>query len=458
MADYSFWFEPIQNKFNKVKIVDHAMKNQSYFDICLNDFDLWVEGLDTVPSISADLLDLAVAIHAVDRIIERRKNSPYSFYVELPMRNHAVFLDDGIRNDLSNILEWYTGDCWQFTFSKRDVPGRPVEIQRYFPWKKPSPQPIEISLWSGGLDSLAGLHNRLLRNHESQHILIGAGANNQVTTSQKILAAEIAKLFPDRTTLIQIPYHWSGIPFSQKNFTQRARGLVFMLIGAACAYHFGSNALSIYENGIGAINLPYSKAEVGLDHARSVHPLSLFYLGDLISKTIRTQFDFSNPYMFWTKSQMRESLIKLNTSNLIHFTSSCDRPHRSSHGVIQCGSCSSCILRRQAIAALDIVDPTEYENGELIDKNECLHLRAMTYQLITMKKILNQSNPWYAFSSEYHELDDIVDLVSQLENLSPDIIRERIIQMYQIYISEWRLFKKYIQEKSVADKGTYAYS
>jgi len=265
-------------------------------------------------------------------------------------------------------------------------------------------------------------------------------------------------IFPGRISLVQIPYSWSGTPTNQKNFDQRSRGLVFMLIGASCAYHYGQSTLSVYENGIGAINLPYSKAEVGLDHAKSVHPLSLPYLGEFVSMLLGTQFRFLNPFVFWTKSQMCESLLENNIADLLLHTSSCDRPRRLPQGITQCGACTSCLLRRQAIAALGIVDPTPYENDGYIDEKESVHLRAMMYQVQTMHDLLNQSEPWSAFSKEYYALDDIVDQISSSRGQNLDLMRKQIIQMYQRYISEWRLFENFIKKKVVSNAGIYAYS
>ncbi|MBL7161570.1 MAG: hypothetical protein ISS57_03115 [Anaerolineales bacterium] len=103
--DYSFFFEPVQNQYNKVRFRDHSDGSLLDFEVCLDDSQLRIDGLDTVPSISADLLDLAMAIHAVDRLVKRQKNLPYSFQIELPVRNLDVFLRNAITEKISMLLE-----------------------------------------------------------------------------------------------------------------------------------------------------------------------------------------------------------------------------------------------------------------------------------------------------------------------------------------------------------------
>lgn len=70
--DYSFLFEPIQNHNTQVTLLSHQENKRDYFTVFINDSSLSINGLSIVPSISADLLDLALAIHVIDRLIKRR--------------------------------------------------------------------------------------------------------------------------------------------------------------------------------------------------------------------------------------------------------------------------------------------------------------------------------------------------------------------------------------------------
>src|SRR5256885_13829390 len=87
-----------------------------------------------------------------------------------------------------------------------------------------------------------------------------------------------------------------------KNRSQRSRGFVFTMLGAVCARVQGESTLYVYENGIGAINLPFNRSTVARDHAVSVHPLSLQRLGNLLSMALGTRFTVVNPFLLSTKA------------------------------------------------------------------------------------------------------------------------------------------------------------
>lgn len=366
-----------------------------------------------------------------------------SFRIELPIRNFDIFIRSDVCDLLNKTLAWYTNDCWHFEFSKRDVLGRNVEVQPRLPLGNPSPENIETALWSGGLDSLSGLYTRLLTDPEAHYFLIGTGSNSYVHKQQRQIADAINSSFLGRTSLIQIPYGWHNTPLPVKNFDQRSRGLVFMLIGAASAHCIGSNSLFVYENGIGAINLPYSKAQVGLDQAKSIHPLSLLRISELLSGVLNSPFHVSNPYWLWTKAQMVESMVNSEGRDLIPLSSSCDRIHRLEEGVTQCGVCTSCLLRRQSLSALGFDDQTSYDN-KFINQNG-LHLSAMLHQVNRIRELLQQANPWVSLSGEYHDLDDIVDHISLQTKQESSDIRRQIIRLYSKYVDEWKIFEEHIE-------------
>lgn len=444
--DYTFSFGPIQSQKARVTQINHLLNDKvENFAIDIQDSSLWLNGFSPNSSISADLLDLAVAIHAVDRLVDRPIDRSLSFRLELQVRNFDVFARSDIGCRLTQVLKWYTDDDWHFEFSKRTDVGREVEIQYGLSLEEAFQHKAEVALWSSGLDSLAGLYTRLKSDPESHYILVGTGSNSHVHTKQIELAKNVEHLFPKRTLLRQIPYGWTNTPTSRKNFYARSRGLVFMLIGAACAHYAGRDSLFIYENGIGAINLPYSKSQGRLDQAKSVHPLSLLYVSELVSAILTSSFEIINPYWLCTKAQMVQSLNDLDGIKLIKLSSSCDRVHRLEDGITQCGICTSCLLRRQSITAAGIDDPTVYDDL-CISKNGD-HLCAMTYQVNTLRRLLNQHNPWPGLSLEYHDLDKIVDCLSRNDIEESTLLKKQIIQLYSKYVDEWKVFEEY--EKTI---------
>lgn len=442
--DYVFSFDPIQSHNTQVTLFDYSKNNvPESFIVMLEDSALWVKGFSPDSSVSADLLDLAVAVHAVDRLIERPTNKSLSFDVKLQVRNLDIFSRNDVGMLLNKVLHWYTEDNWHFEFSKRAI-GRQEEIQYKFPTKDSFAENADVVLWSGGLDSLAGLYTQLSNNPESHYILVGTGSNTHVHTRQLELANELKRLFPNRIDLRQVRYGWGDTPLPEKNSYARSRGLVFMLIGAACAHYAGRNSLFVYENGIGAMNLLYSKGQNRLDQAKSVHPLSLSYASKLVSTILSTPFEVLNPFWLWTKAEMVESLNNTQGIELIMHSWSCDSSLRLEDGITQCGVCSSCLLRRQSINAIGIDDPSIYHNLPIFQNNK--YLCAMRHQVTTLRRLLNQHDPWVGLSGQYHDLDDIVDRLSISDPQKALYLREQILRLYSKYVDEWKIFEKYIDK------------
>lgn len=444
--NFTFIFDPIIEKGGTVKIFNHNDKRAYKAHLSLRDSDLYSEIYNRVPSISADLLDIAVAVHTVDRNIRRIDDTSVTFDITLPVRNIEILSSQLFNEYLDDTLNWYTGDHWKFKFVYREVSGREAEIQSRLPFGEKVGSNTEIILWSGGLDSLAGLYNNLKKDLYSKFVLVGAGSSSNVRITQKEVARLVDQNFPERIQLKLVPF-FITVPKMHliKNRHQRSRGFVFLTIGAACAYSKGKGSLSIYENGIGAINLPYTACEIGLDHTRSVNPISLIKMSQLFSIAFGKPFTIQNPYMFWTKAEICRFLVEDDQRLLIESTMTCDRPRREK-GIppIHCGFCSSCLLRRQALASLGYSDPTKYYYNEMAQLMKTDYFHAMSHQVDVLKILLNQDNTWNAFTKEYVGLSDIKDSLdgksyrhSSNDSLS---IEHSITNLYQRYVNEWDIF------------------
>jgi hypothetical protein len=270
-----------------------------------------------------------------DRLSFRNTDRTCSIHVCLPVRHPELWGSTKTIDYLDDLLYWYTQDHWSFEFRSRSLYGRFAEREATLPFSFREAPP-EVALWSGGLDSLAGLYSQLSSSATARYVLFGTGMNTQMHHKQEMYAHLIADQFPGRVTLIQVPYRLESTKEMQKHTLQRSRGFVFLLLGTVCALLEDQHTLSIYENGIGAINLPFSEAEVGLDHSLSVHPISLLRMEAFISHLLNTTFLFQNPFLFKTKAQMCQALVgSPHYPELIDSTFTCDRPHREQPG--QCG-------------------------------------------------------------------------------------------------------------------------
>jgi 7-cyano-7-deazaguanine synthase in queuosine biosynthesis len=446
-SDYSLLFDSVANSKGNVRFIEHSRSRQSDIGLTVDDSGFRYRVQQEFPSIVADLIDLAVAIHATDRLtFQNLRQEQTRICVSLPVRHPELLSTTSFQDKLSSLLEWATGSRWLFDFRKRLDLGRIIEQQ---PLLSSTDSYVgEVTLWSGGLDALAGLYTRLKTDHESSFMLFGTGSNDNVFDRQEHTFKALQHSFPNRLNLCQVPIRFSESNQHQKNKISRARGVVFTLLGAACAYLMGQRVLYLYENGIGAINLPYRKSAVGLDHSRSVHPLTLLKVSDIISELLGEEFRVQNPFLFWTKAEMCNALTEDGRIDLPPLTMSCDSPHRQQP--IQCGYCSSCILRKQALASSKMEDKAHYivPHGKKPAGDISLYLRHMLTQVSILRSLLQTSDvpnlQWTSLTQRFPELDDIVDRTATAENLLPTDMQKQLIRLYQTYVAEWDAVEPHI--------------
>lgn len=439
-SEFTLLFESVMHSGGNIYLRDHSRNRESNVRITVDDSAFSYRIQKEFPSIIADLIDLAVAVHAADRLtFQSLRQQQTRIHVVLPVRHPEILNKSSFQAKLSSLLEWATGSRWAFEFSKRVDSGRAVEQQPLL--ASDDPHVDEVALWSGGLDALAGLYTRLKENREISFMLFGTGSNDNVYARQALVFQALQPSFPSRLNLCRVPIRFSESHLHNKNKIPRARGVVFTLLGAACAYLMGQKVLYLYENGIGAINLPYRKSALGLDHSRSVHPLTLLRVSNLISELVGEGFRVQNPFLFLTKAEMCQQLSEDARHDLPPLTISCDSPHRKQP--IQCGYCSSCILRKQALAASRVEDQTSYivPYGARPVGDIRLYLHHMLAQVSTLKGLLNHSedvvSQWQSLTRRFPELDDIVDRTHEVEGLTSLEMRKNLIRLYQTYVSEW---------------------
>lgn len=437
--DYTCDFDPMGEKLKKgpMRLTNHAT-NQTYHDllVAVDDSKLSHINYKAVSPLLADLIDIATAIHIADRLSKRYKNMPRRIQIRLPLRKREVFSNPPIYKNLQDILYWFTEDNWFFDFLPYTKDGRQAEINKQLPFPQETNHSTHVALWSGGLDSFAGAYQQLMRDDTAHYILFGTGSNDMISRAQKRTAEAIDALFPKRTKLVQLPFRLKDRNSSvKKSSSARSRGFVFMLLGAVCADQEGQHELYIHENGIGAINLPFRKSEVGLDHSRSVHPVSLYYMSELLSSIFEKPFSFENPFLFWTKAKMCKEPLEKEASKQVFSTISCDSRHRKKP--IQCGYCSSCLLRRQSIAVHGITDQTHYQITEGSSRqrrsDDSTHYYAILEQVDRMQVLLSSDDSWQSMSQHYRILVDIVEKIGGDQTVT----QHNILHLYQNYVDEW---------------------
>jgi hypothetical protein len=409
-----------------------------------------------LPSRLADLIDLAMAVYFADRRTPRLRSSfewtgHRNIRIQLPMRNLEIWRSAKVITSLVEQLSWFTEDSWEFEFTKLNL-HRKSEFEEAL-FASPVAYPNISLLFSGGLDSLAGLCTLMDKNQDCSFILISGCTSQLISGIQRNLIRELTRYWQSQSRelrSVMIPF---GIRKPEGNIqeetSQRTRGFVFLLIGAVASFMAKSKALYVCENGIGSVNLPYNEGQMGIDNTRGTHPVSLIGMSDFINLVLEQRLPIVNPFEFSTKGEMCQALKKLNLDALIKMTVSCDGfPLRIHDSPSQCGICTSCLLRRCSLhaAGLSDADPgTSYrfdlkESFVRLSDWQRYPLMSMLDQVDRIHMCVSSSAPWQALVEAFPELMEIQHRVSEHRNLSLPEIEESYIRMYRAYTEEWRVF------------------
>jgi hypothetical protein len=422
----------------------------------INDLPIAEAFGDVVPAECADLVDVAIAVYVADRLCRRHpRTAPRAeplwqrrMHVEVPMREPERWRD-GLGGPLARLLSFLTDDVWTFTFVPRSgASARPSESQRSL-FLEPPPSPASAALFSGGLDSLAGLVARLVEHPAETVILFCGRTNKRIGSPQRVLLEELARTFPQRVHPISVGFGMNGRrrgAFDREETSQRTRGFVFQAFGAVTARMAGLDRLDVYENGVGAINLGYTDAQLGSQATRATHPATLQLMSTFLAGVFGAPFAVALPYAFVTKGELCNAMREAGLGRLARRSVSCDGfPQRSKLGD-QCGVCPSCLLRRQSLHYARLVDddPTSLYIHDVYDASapnsyeRRFALRAMGGQVHHLRRALASEHPWEALAARYPDLEQAADALSGSDGGAA--VREALVALYRRYCAEWGAF------------------
>ena len=266
----------------------------------------WLDGtavsrtvFEALPARSADLLEVALAAYTADRLTKRffknEASGQRSFQIRMAVREPDVWNDDIVSDNLRQFLNWVSGDDWSFEFIKRKSDFTLAESETYL-FGVPLQEPVTVSLFSGGLDSLAGLAKHALQLTDGSCVLVSGITNNRPLGAQKNQIRRIKAALKHRQVNRRPDVRHVAVRFGIDNpldkpeeKSQRTRSVVFLALGTATAFQADTDTLLVYENGLGALNLPLNESQLGVDNYRGVHPRSLRMASELFDKVFGTE-------------------------------------------------------------------------------------------------------------------------------------------------------------------------
>ena len=409
-----------------------------------------------LPANLADLLDVVMAVYAADRRSRRDFKGIASgqrrISVRIGVRNPGLWATAEVGQKLHELLYWLSEDEWSFDFVKRRAIPSAAESELFL-FRLPPTTPVTVSLFSGGLDSLAGLASHALERSRGSNVLVSGYTHGRLAHQQRSQVDIIRSAWGRGEVLEHIPeVHHVAVPFGihkpighQEEKSQRTRSLVFLTLGVATALQAGTEMLWVYENGVGALNLPMNETQLGADNSRGVHPRSLLLAEDFLRVALQRTVHISNPFLFSTKTQMCRALINSGFAYAVSYTISCDGfPQRIHNQPSQCGHCTSCILRRQSLRASGL---EQYDHGFRYDvlspqtiqsKDYLYDLEAMRGQVHKIGCCLASEDPWRSLCTSFPKLARThAELVAREGLTNHSEISGRFVDLYRAYVWEW---------------------
>ena len=200
---------------------------------------------------------------------------------------------------------------WTVSFVPRMNAGRMAEIQ--LPLLPHEPEKVgRVLLHSGGLDSIAGIATSLQSVWPGQMLLATVKTHPRTFQAAERTVAEIqSKLGGHRIASclpLVIDISRSGRCKDDRESTQRTRSLLYLAYGIALASMVGLGKLHVFENGIGAINLPMTSDHLGYRASRAMHPRTLSLMSKLSSLVLGCTFSIQNLGLWMTKGEARRPL------------------------------------------------------------------------------------------------------------------------------------------------------
>jgi hypothetical protein len=276
-----------------------------------------------------DLLELAAYVYSADWATSRGGEASRGMGAEwrrkfrfvIPVRRPELWSSAPVLDALSETQGFLTDDEYQFEFEEHrgSPPGGPEYLElgdeataRF--------EPDEMVLFSGGLDSLAGVVDVVL-GQGKRAALVSHHSSTKVVARQKQLVDTLRTIAPGR--LLHFPVLLRKRESLTKEYTLRSRSFVFASLATAIGRTLGKRRILMCENGIVSLNLPIARQLVGARSSRTTHPKALACFGLLFEMLFGESTCVDNPFLWKTKAEVVKVLGDHGCSHLIASTISC---------------------------------------------------------------------------------------------------------------------------------------
>lgn len=417
-------------------ILDYRTDESCTRQIKLN-LPQFVKNLFHLPERILDLLEIAAYVFGADRCIKRGRINAVEYHswsrkinIIIKVRDYDFWSNTKVAETLIDVLQFMMGDNGlTITFQ----PGHSTPPTGLFDNDKFKPyvgsNGLKVGLFSGGVDSLAGILN-LLEAGKETIILACHQSNNSIKKTQRSLYQALEKKYPNR---IQ-PYAFQCSLKGQRAIdeSQRSRSFLFTAIAYALATSHSQNSFYIFENGVTSLNLHRREDLLNARASRTTHPQTISKLQKFYSLLSENDFTIHQPFLNQTKGDVMDIVCKI-APELLSSSVSCSRSAFTKGDSTHCGKCFQCIDRRLATFSKSIekYDHNGLYSFDILSEKLDGEVKTVAIDYIRQAISFTQESADQFYDKYLFDLSQVVDFLS-IEGDELDRIE---------YI--WSLYKKH---------------
>lgn len=428
--------------------VDPVQTDSAVYEIDFMDGDRRIgfglgQALDQLASLglqpaerAIDLILLAALVNAGDTRVSRPINAQDGWTREidlyLPVSAPRVWNDE--RQNIEALLKFLTGDRWRVFFRARTDRTAALAVQ---PKCSAIIDMTEVSLLSGGLDSLIGAIDLLT--DRKRPLFVSHYWDAETAKAQTYLLGVLAKHFSGeeiKSVRVRVGFDRHHLDTGETETTQRGRSFLFFALAALAASAFGRPmAVNIPENGLIALNVPLDPLRFGALSTRTAHPHFIAGMRRL-TDALQLSVSYTNPYRHMTKGEMVSACADGTfLRKVVGNSMSCSSPAKARYKGLSprhCGYCVPCLIRRASLmAGLGVKDPTLYTVDNLraqtlaTDRAEGEHIRSFQLMVQRMK-----TNPELA-RILVHKPGPLIDAPDEISDYA-DVFRRGVLEVAKL--------------------------
>jgi 7-cyano-7-deazaguanine synthase in queuosine biosynthesis len=396
------------------------------------------------PEITQDLIEVACAILLADRLHLRPAHSlqPRHIALRIPVRHPQLW--EGVVPELRRALEILADDTFIFEFYYRPqgascFPQLTRGRQSSTSSTEEKPQIADrIVLFSGGLDSAAAAANL------AQSEVTTAYVTQYVYGIDRIngLLKAIYGAYGGETHVEHAQFYISPtgpIVRRLREHSRRTRSFLFVSLALATAHAMKAREVLVCENGVLALNLPFTPAMLPTRHA---HSLFLKTMEELAGGLFQTPIKVINPFELQTKGEM--SRVFIPHPKLALQSVSCWNQQWSgrgkNYGKGHCGHCVPCLVRRISLKAAGIAIPGSHFDLDIrrLARKRDPSQKELSYlgsyrALMSFRQQVRSLRTWRQFLRSF---PDIINSEASAQSLTPERWFKNVFDMMQRFLAE----------------------